>query len=108
MAFLVVIHTNDPAEVRTLNSEHRVVGVYRLPARDVATCDGHCGRGGKRKMIGWGRHRDSGHMVHADCQRRTPHWREALSRGLFDTLGINLLKRSSTPTLLQNPRGWGK
>lgn len=59
-------------------------------------------------MVGWGRHSDSGHMVHVDCGRRTPRWREALSRGLFDTLGINLLKRSATPTLLQNPQGWGK
>jgi hypothetical protein len=107
MAFLVVVHSDDPEEVRTLNSEHRVVGVYRLPAREVATCAGNCGRS-RRHLTGWGRHSDSGHIVHADCRQRTHAWRKTLSGALFDALGINLLKRTNTPTLFQNPEGWGK
>ena len=107
MPFLVVIHTDDPDEVRALTSGHRVVAVYRMPKRDVPTCAGNCGRN-RRHITGWGRHSDSGHMVHADCQRRTPAWRKTLSGGLFDALGINLLKRDRTPKLFQNPQGWGK
>lgn len=107
MGYLVLVHTESAKEAQELRTGHRVVGVYNFPARDTPTCDGYC-QGGGRGLNGWGRHRDMGHMLHATCRRRTKHWRKVLTGALFDTLGVNLLKRKSTPVLFQNPKGWGK
>jgi hypothetical protein len=105
MPFIVVQYVKTATEARKIAAETPgVVGVYSLPrAEQVEVCPGF--NGGCR-VTSWTRDHTTGVMMHA-CGKRTRDWRKRIRGSLFDTLGINLLPRTRTPRMFQNPEGWG-
>jgi hypothetical protein len=108
MPFIVMVYATTPDQARGIrdyyehNANGRVVGIYPMAkARTTPTCTGFCGAGSA-----WTRHRHNGFLVHA-CGKRHRDWRRRIGRVLFDTFGINLMHRKSTPAMFQNPEGWG-
>jgi hypothetical protein len=113
MPFLALVYVKDAPTANRLiknwdatgyaDQNYKIVGMFRMPnARDVQTCSGYCKAGGA-----YTRHHPGGFLVHA-CGRRHRSWRKRIMSALFDTLGVNLMRRSETPALFQNPATYGK
>lgn len=112
MGYLVVKYVKTADQARALQRDaSNVVAVYKLPARDTATCPGMSCKGRpdgyEGWTSGWGNDPETGMLVHA-CGRPHKDWRKRLPLTLFQVLGLNRLKRDKTPRLLQNPTNWGK
>lgn len=104
MPYLAVVYLSDDEKAKEYMNEEsvgRLVGLYRFPKRDVKLCRGFSG--GCRHQS-WKQHK-WGHWVHA-CGLRTPDWWKRLAMSLIQTFGINLLPRSVTPRVFQNPEQW--
>lgn len=107
MPFLVVVYTPDRTRADMIAKRYSAgdagtaVGVYRFPSRRDAECT--CQSWGRND--GWTRHPD-GHLVHGTCMLRRRDFRTRIRVSFMDWFGMNLIRRSDTPTLFQNPEGW--
>lgn len=109
--YIVLVHTDTIEDAKKVMEENHpvggpfgrsVVGIWKLPDDDTATCYGYCTRG----TAGWGRAK-AGYLIHT-CGKR-PTWAvplKTLAGGLFDRLGKNLLARRLTREEFQNPQGY--
>lgn len=111
MGYLVITHVETIDHARVMLGAipeaiegARVVGVYRMPARDEPVCPGSTGG---CKQQGWTRHDPRGYMVHA-CGLRNRNYRDLISISLMGQFGINLMPRDKTPRIFQNPKGYDK
>lgn len=115
MPFLMVLYVNNADDVRgmvgAINESDltpdnlRIAGVYRWPTRDQLSCTGFCTN--RNRMSPWKRN-IRGYTECGTCGGRHVHTRRWFIGALLDYLGINLMPRSKTPKVFQNPQGWGK
>jgi hypothetical protein len=108
MPFLAIVYVRDRTAADRIVERYahgdagRIVGLYNWPKKDELTCKGFCAT---RRGMGWSRHRE-GHMICAVCGSRHIQTRRRLVGALLDYLGVNLMKRSTTPPAFRNPEGW--
>ena len=117
MPYVIMVYAKDEEVAEEIYKQHhpnypkkngsRAVGMYRLPSKDDETCTGYCQQGKTGKLNGWTRDKEEGFIVH-QCGRPHKDRRSRLHTTLLDCLGINMLKRSITPSLFQNPQGYGE
>jgi hypothetical protein len=88
-----------------LESRAKTVGIYRWPLKGDLSCRGYCSN--KNHMSPW-RRNVRGHMECGTCGGRHIHTRKRFIGALLDYLGVNLLPRTTTPKVFQNPDGWGR
>lgn len=112
MPYVIMVYASDEDEADKIFNQHRpdregsrAVGMYELPSKHDETCNGCCHKV-KGKLNGWSRHPEDGYIVH-ECGLPHKDRRSRIRTTLLDVLGINLLARSITPPLFQNPEGWG-
>lgn len=115
MPFIVMLYVPDADDVRglvkaisesDLTTDHiRTAGIYRWPLKADLSCQGFCSN--KNHASPW-RRNVRGHMECGVCGGRHVHTRKRFIGALLDYLGMNLLPRSNTPKVFQNPDRWGR
>ena len=112
MGILVMVYATDADAARRVHdafpstdARHKTVGIYEFLNRDQAaemdppTCDGT-----PHRPMSWTRSLTRGFMT-CSCGGRHPAWRSRFIGAVLDNLGYNLMPRSRTPRLFQNPPG---
>jgi hypothetical protein len=107
MARFVLLYFGDDDRADTFveSTRHKVVGLYDDPrGPSVCKCKSQTPETTNR---GWTMHPYWGWQVHPFCNRAGKWWRAEYGKRLFRALGVNMLPREDTPSIMQGPQGWG-